>query len=229
MSIESEINRIKDNVADSYAVVAEKGGTVPELQNSNGLSQAINSIPQGEKFSPDESLTLKDGILSVTTPVNGIYTQDDYDALSEEQKNKGMYIINNGDNIGNSGGNSGVPSGCILIWSGAIDTIPNGWALCDGTNGTPNLKSRFVYGAGDKNVGETGGSEEVTLTVEQMPSHTHTVSTITSGSGVTKANHCTAWGKTTGTFNFTSTGSTDGDEAHSNMPPYYVLAYIMKL
>lgn len=50
--------------------------------------------------------------------------------------------------VGGSGGGGGVPKGTIVIWSGAADAIPSGWALCDGTNGTPNLSGRFVFGAG---------------------------------------------------------------------------------
>ena len=39
-----------------------------------------------------------------------------------------------------------VPSGAILMWSGSSDLIPDGWLLCDGTNGTPDLRNRFVVG-----------------------------------------------------------------------------------
>ena len=59
------------------------------------------------------------------------------------------------------------PSGGIIMWSGSIDSIPSGWALCDGDNGTPDLRDRFVIGAGgDRSVDETSDG--------QMPEHTHT-------------------------------------------------------
>lgn len=62
-----------------------------------------------------------------------------------------------------------IPIGCILLWSGSAGLIPSGWHLCDGTNGTPNLKDRFVIGAGGSyNPGNTGGSATKNL------SHTHT-------------------------------------------------------
>ena len=84
------------------------------------------------------------------------------------------------------GGSGGVPGGIITMWSGSITDIPLGWALCDGSNGTPDLRDRFIVGAGgDYNVGNTGGANSVTLTVAQMPSHSHssgTLSTDTSGS-----------------------------------------------
>lgn len=74
-----------------------------------------------------------------------------------------------------------VPSGVILMWSGSVASIPSGWYLCDGTNGTPNLTGRFVVhadadSAGTYNVGDTGGEASVTLTEAQLPAHTHTVS-----------------------------------------------------
>jgi hypothetical protein len=69
----------------------------------------------------------------------------------------------------------GVPIGCILMWSGTLTTIPTYWQLCDGTNGTPNLKDRFIVGAGDGyNAGDTGGSVSKTLTTDHLPYHNHT-------------------------------------------------------
>lgn len=77
-----------------------------------------------------------------------------------------------------------VPTGVITLWSGAIGAIPSGWALCDGTNGTPDLRDRFVVGAGSSYaVGNTGGAASVTLTTSQIPSHNHSFSATTSSSG----------------------------------------------
>ena len=65
-----------------------------------------------------------------------------------------------------------IPKGVIVMWSGTKETIPTGWGLCDGTNGTPNLIDRFVFGA--VNAGATGGNNNLTLTAVNIPSHTHT-------------------------------------------------------
>jgi len=74
--------------------------------------------------------------------------------------------------------------GCILTWKGAVVDIPSGWQLCDGTNGTPNLRDRFIVGAGSNYaVGATGGSDSVTLTAAQIPSHSHSFSASTSTGG----------------------------------------------
>ena len=106
-----------------------------------------------------------------------------------------------------------VPSGGIIMWSGAIGAIPSGWYLCDGTNGTPNLKNRFVVGAGDSYaVGDTGGADSVTLTGSQIPSHTHSFSGSTStasltGSAVNIAETFGAFGSTSGIFSKSSSNA----------------------
>lgn len=125
---------------------------------------------------------------------------------------------------------SQIPSGCILIWSGSIQTIPSGFALCDGQAGRPDLRDRFVYGAGKTYaVGDYGGAETHVLKINEIPSHTHnayighrvndggSMQTIASG----------LIGGSSGQVALP--GSTGGGMAHNNMPPYYVLAYIIKL
>ena len=76
----------------------------------------------------------------------------------------------------------GIPKGGIIMWSGSKANIPAGWALCDGTNGTPNLLGSFILGvpvsaytAGQINT--TGGSNTITLSVAQLPAHTFTGTT----------------------------------------------------
>ena len=71
-----------------------------------------------------------------------------------------------------------VPYGCILMWSGAIANIPLGWALCDGQNGTPDLRDRFILGAAmDEEPGATGGNHTKTLAVANLPAHGHSFTT----------------------------------------------------
>mgnify|MGYP000706311709 CR=1 FL=1 len=79
----------------------------------------------------------------------------------------------------------GVASGIIAIWSGSQASIPIGWLLCDGTSGTLDLRNKFIVGAGSTYaVGDTGGVDTVTLSVAQMPSHTHTVAGTTAADGI---------------------------------------------
>lgn len=139
---------------------------------------------------------------------------------------------------------SAFTSGMIMLWSGAIGSIPAGWYLCDGTNGTPNLTDRFVVGAGSSySVGGTGGSKDAIVvshthtatSVVTDPGHNHTYpgSGNTGGSGgVTilspftyPQNTSTA---TTGISVATTNASTGVSGTNANLPPYYALAYIMK-
>lgn len=72
----------------------------------------------------------------------------------------------------NTGGGSSLPAGCILMWHGLIEDIPSGFALCDGANGTPDLRSKFVKGAAAAaEAGDTGGA--ATHTHADHASHTH--------------------------------------------------------
>jgi hypothetical protein len=139
---------------------------------------------------------------------------------------------------------STLPTGMILLWSGSIGSIPAGYLLCDGNNSTPDLRNRFIVGAGSTySVNQTGGSADAivvshthTATVTD-PGHTHTVvagnqsgqngnvsgggslpavgsATLTTASSVTSISVANATAGTSGTG--------------ANIPPYYALCYIMK-
>lgn len=178
---------------------------------------------------------------------------------------------------GKFSGEGTVPVGAIMMWSGT--TPPTGWALCDGNNGTPNLKGRFVvgYDPGDPDynaIHKAGGSKAVSLTEEEMPNHSHSYidELPTEGDDATGATRTRyKWkgtvSKTTGktggiyippvTRTYTDRsgngpcGLPDSDpncnpnwgqpitevvtpgywvaKPHENRPPYYTLAYIIKL
>lgn len=119
-----------------------------------------------------------------------------------------------------------LPSGLIAIWKGLTSTIPDGWALCDGSNGTPDLRDKFVLGAGNSySVGNTGGEETHTLTVEEMPSHSHSYAKYQRASTISTSSSSS---RLTPSSSETYTGLTGGNQPHNNMPPYYALCYIMK-
>ena len=126
--------------------------------------------------------------------------------------------------------------GIIVAWNGTLDKIPQGWAVCDGTKDTPNLSGRFIIGAGAGNnltartPNETGGTESHVLTINELPSHTHQYNKNT---GICNQD-CKSGNNSWFMINPSNTGITDAvgsptPAAHNNMPPYYVLFYIMKL
>jgi microcystin-dependent protein len=106
-----------------------------------------------------------------------------------------------------------IPAGMISLWYGSIGSVPTGWYLCDGTNGTPDLRDRFIVGAGSSYaVGATGGATTATLTINNLPAHTHgtsalTVSTTTTLSGNIGIKAPASSGGTTGVFTSTSDGN----------------------
>jgi microcystin-dependent protein len=135
-----------------------------------------------------------------------------------------------------------VPKGAILMWSGSPAQLPAGWVLCDGTNGRPDLKGRFIVGYDPNDVEynslkKTGGEKAHKLTVLEMPAHSHSGQTdssrlslkVTGGIGGTHG-LAAAHDQKTAHFDHQhsfTTASQGGGAAHENRPPYYVLAYIM--
>ena len=74
------------------------------------------------------------------------------------------------------------------MWSGSSTAIPTGWLLCDGQNNTPDLRDRFIVGAGSSySVGAKGGEATHTLTVDEMPSHDHSATLSLSGLSTSSA------------------------------------------
>ncbi len=143
-----------------------------------------------------------------------------------------------------------VPQGGIIMWSGS--SIPSGWALCDGSNGTPDLRGRFIIGAtrnsigndynsskgsadmgkdergsalGLYNTGVSGGEIKHVLTIEEMPSHNHSFTLNVADSGGSSVLD-DAGGSGTKSYNTDNRGN---NQPHNNIPPFYALAFIMKL
>ena len=161
-------------------------------------------------------------------------------------------------------GDGAVAVGTIIMWSGSLLNLPAEWVLCDGNNGTPNLKDKFIMGAGGSYaVGNTGGANEVTLTEAQLPVHDHSGNTSSDGQHrhYVARNQEKNGGGTSLAFKQTtnngwhdydlyrhssnanrgnssysgghshtlSVNDTGGGQAHENKPPYYSLAYIMRI
>lgn len=137
-----------------------------------------------------------------------------------------------------------IPLGGIIMWSGA--TVPNGWQLCNGNNGTPDLRNRFIVGSGSTySIGNKGGANSVTLTQAQTPlrAHTHTVTDFFDSdaavAGASNAPHAASGNKEAGgdggasRMQITQTTSNPVGSfpvsAHENRPPYFALAFIMRV
>lgn len=148
----------------------------------------------------------------------------------------------------------GEPAGFVKMWSGRIDRIPEEFRLCDGSIVTtaqypalaysqgkenmesfplPDLRKRFVAGydstaEGYAAIGTTGGDEKVILTPEQMPNHSHKIEFIDEKWGDNANSR--PFPNPAGTSGYTAeTTSTGGGQSHENRPPYYVLAFVIKV
>ncbi len=114
-------------------------------------------------------------------------------------------------------------TGMIIAWYGNTGNIPSGFVLCDGNNNTPDLRDRFIVGAGSAySPGDTGCSKDAVLV-----SHFHTTENF-----VGRSNYAEPRNFGVGTDgNLNSTGNTDTkgeDGTNKNLPPYHALCYIMK-
>jgi len=137
-----------------------------------------------------------------------------------------------------------IPAGGIFLWSGSIGSIPAGYVLCNGSNGTPDLRDRFVVGAGSTYaVDATGGSTDAIVVT-----HTHTATSVVTDPGHThgvpgaalvyggtsgpdpaaSTGGTTSGSNTTGITVATTVASAGNSGTNANLPPYYALCYIMK-
>jgi len=209
--------------------------TFPSITGAVSTTQAELNVLDGITSSTSE-LNVLDGITATTAELN--FT-DGVTSNIQTQLNA----------VTTTAAAAIVPSGIISLWSGASNAIPTGYALCDGTNNTPDLRNRFVIGAGSTYaVGATGGSADATVVA-----HTHTGTTNTTGAHTHLIPHnydsATAGNYISGNdgpnnisgANNESPMSSAGDHSHTlttdstgssgtnaNLPPYYALCYIMK-
>ena len=173
----------------------ETGTYISSLNASNPAS--TDGLAQADDHIRLLKSTIKATLPNVTGAVTASHTElnalDGVTASATEiNKLDGLTASTAQLNTLASGGGV-IPSGGIIIWSGAVSAIPTGWVLCNGSNSTPDLRDRFVVGAnGTYPVGSLGGEARVTLTEGNLPAHNHSFS----GSGTT---------------------NTEGDHTHGNV------------
>jgi microcystin-dependent protein len=164
--------------------------------------------------------------------------------------NEKLRITSSNVVVSASGGITGpgtVPLGSIMMWSGSA--VPSGWALCDGNNNTPDLRGRFVLGSGTgasltaRTVGQKGGEETHVLTPTEMPAHAHGVTDPKHSHQINNDETRDGWnigsyyasdrGQSVSSSLSSATGisiqNTGGNGAHNTIPPFYVLAFIMRV
>ena len=233
------------------SVLLSPVGNGQQFFDNNGvpLSGGLLYTYQAGSSTPLTTYTTNNGTIANTNPIvldssgrsaNEIWMQTGYTYKFVLQTSAAVTLqtLDNLYPILQSATASGatIPTGLIAIWSGATGSIPTGWTLCNGTNGTPDLRNSFIIGAGSTYaVGQTGGSADAIVV-----SHTHTITdpghlhnTTSSGSGtLINAGASGATGASTSTTATATTGITNQTTGvsgtNANLPPYYALAFIMK-
>lgn len=149
----------------------------PEIHTPANIQVGIGKIPESGFMLNVAGNTLLNGNVNSTGTINA-----------------SQNITANGysSNVNATNCAGPIPKGGIIMWSGDTADIPDGWALCDGENGTPDLRARFIVGYDDRIAGlpsygdigyntisNTGGQKNIPLTVANIPSHTHGAGTLT--------------------------------------------------
>ena len=130
-----------------------------------------------------------------------------------------------------------IPYGIIVAWAGNDGNIPPGWAICDGNNGTPDLRGRFILASNDDPYppGTIGGEMEHTLSLNEIPNHKHQTPNVNNvqvdklGTADTLEEAVLSVDESVTDNTGDIIGHSGSAEPHNNMPPYFALIFIMKI
>lgn len=211
------------------------------IKNTKEIKELKNNL--NERFTTGTVSSLTESIINIGNISEQIMNDDILTIPASKVNLKDLDVTGNLNVNGNlhvEGNLNFLPVGTIVMWTKSY--IPNGWAECNGNNYTPDLRGRFVLGSGqgsgltNRNLNDRGpnngngvenGGEKHKLTVDQMPSHKHGNSkrrgSMFIGSGMDPN------GIFGDDFMQKLPDAAGGSQAHNNMPPYYVLIYIMKV
>lgn len=168
-----DADRVASGVVDWSTIINVPGSTIdtPGFLRISTIPEVLEGTDNTTAVSP---LGLQAKIDALPSSVIDKDIADALDNANNPSKDNPFATI---DDLQNAGVYS-VPKGGIIMWSGMISAIPTGWALCDGTNNTPNLTNRFVMGTNGvaTNPGDNGGNNSMTLAVSNIPSHSHSAS-----------------------------------------------------
>ena len=232
----SEWDVVADNNQDISGITLGTG--MPPSYVNDSIREMMAQLKDWQSGSSGDDYTITGNL-----GVNGTLT------INGSSGTSGQVLVSQGDGAVPKWGDAFI-TGMIMLWSGATNAVPAGWSLCDGTGNTPDLRDKFVVGAGNSyDVNATGGSKDAIAV-----SHTHTGSTnatanhshtiphhlvqAVGGTGdIDRDNEYQQWKalsgqktNTTGNHSHTvSINSAGSSGANANLPPYYALAYIMKV
>lgn len=138
------------------------------------IGEIIKNIESDIKTNADNIKTNKDNIKTNADDIAGLKTrmtsaekQIDINAIAIKNNNDEIIALKNRTTANETAIANYLPVGAIIMFSGTIAEIPDGWAICNGENGTPNLIGKFIKAW--TTAGMTGGGNSVTLTAGNIP------------------------------------------------------------
>ena len=219
----------KEHAYITYPIVGGKKTDLREL--FNGFDERIKTNATNIATNKTNISTNATNIAANTTEITKLKSrvtvnETNITANTAEIKNINEKITNIKTNI--TALQDAMPVGSIIMFSGKAEEIPSGWAICDGTNGTPNLIDRFVLAS--TYCGGTGGNAQITLSVSQLPPHRHRLKKCWYGkSDNADDRQVVRWDNSVSTNDQILTEETGFGLPINIMPPYYRLIYIMKI
>lgn len=216
-----------------YTYQAGSSTPLATYTDNGGVYANTNPIVLGVDGRPADEVWLTDGY-------NYKFVLKDADDVTIQTYDNLYGIVGTQGSVGTV-----IPTGMISLWYGAVGSVPSGWYLCDGTNGTPDLRDRFVVGAGNTySVNATGGTADAVVvdhthtatSVVTDPGHNHTytysqpigATPVGGGSNLTTPTTANTSTASTGITVATTNSNTGVSGTNKNLPPYYALAYVMK-
>ena len=229
--LETNVTDLSTSVSTNTTNISTNTTDITNLKTS--VSTNTTNIATNKTNISTNATDIKNIDTRVTKLENKVADKSDYEDLKTKVDTNITNIATNTTDITNIKNEiknlqDAMPVGSIIMFNGKAEEIPSGWAICDGTNGTPNLLDRFILAS--TYCGGTGGKSQVTLSVAQLPPHQHRVAKCWYGKA-DNANdrQVVRWDESVGTNEQVMTGETGLGLPIDIMPPYYRLIYIMKV
>ena len=236
--IDTRVTALETNVTDLSTSVYTNTTDITTLKTDVSTNTTdISTLSTKVTTNTTNISTNATNITSIDTRVtkleNKVADKSDYEDLKTKVDGNTTNIATNTTDITNIKNEiknlqDAMPVGSIIMYNGKAEEIPSGWAICDGTNGTPNLLDRFILAS--TYCGGTGGQGQITLSVSQLPPHRHRLKKCWYGkSDNADDRQVVRWDDSVSTNDQILTEETGFGLPINIMPPYYRLIYIMKV
>lgn len=236
--LDTRVTALETNVTDLSTSVDTNTTDITTLKtdvstNTTDISTLSTKVTNNTTNIKTNTTNITSIDTRVTKLENKVADKSDYEDLKTKVDTNITNIATNKTDITNIKNEiknlqDAMPVGSIIMFNGKAEEIPSGWAICDGTNGTPNLIDRFILGS--TYAGGMGGKSQVTLTVSQLPPHKHRVAKCWYGkSDNAPDRQVVRWDDSVSTNDQILTEETGLGMPIDIMPPYYRLIYIMKV